>query len=106
MAAAHRSVINNTFIYSSDDLNVLLGGLWVAEGITNANPFSMMEIFCIFSETFDLQYHCDPLVERDNSQLQPGDYFVVTNGRRQAVLVNLKGAGEFFFDTGSDCEED
>ena len=80
MAAVNRSILHNTFIYSSDDLNVLLGGLWVAEGITNANLYSMMEVFCTFSDTFDLQYHCGPLVERDNSQLQPGDYFVVTNG--------------------------
>ncbi|PUU82145.1 hypothetical protein B9Z19DRAFT_1075639 [Tuber borchii] len=80
MAAVNRSIAHNTFIYSSDDLNVLLGGLWVAEGITNANLYSMMEIICIFSDTFDLQHHRGPLVERDNSQLQPGDYFVVTNG--------------------------
>jgi len=81
MVAVNRSTIHNTFIYSSDDLNVLLGGLWVTEGITNANLYFMIEIFCTFSDNFDLQYHCGPLVERDNSQLQPGDYFVVTNGR-------------------------
>ena len=81
MAAVNRSILHNAFIYSSDDLNVLLGGLWVIQGITNANLYSMMEIFCTFSDTFDLHYHRGPLVERDDSQLQPGDYFVVTNGR-------------------------
>ena len=81
MAAVNRSILHNTFIYSSDDLNVLLGGLWVSEGITNANLYSMIEIFCIFSDIFNLQYHHGPVVERDNSQLQPGDCFVVTNGR-------------------------
>ena len=76
-----RSTIRNAHIYASDDLDTLLGGLWIAEGITNANLYSMLEIFCFFSETFDLQHHGGSLVARDDFQLQPGNYIIVTNGR-------------------------
>lgn len=81
MALSFRSTIRNAHIYASDSLDTLLGGLWIAEGITNANLYSMLEIFCLFSETFDLQLHGGSLVARDDSQLQPGNYIVVTNGR-------------------------
>ena len=81
MAPFARSTIRNAHIYASDSLDTLLGGLWIAEGITNANLYSMLEIFCLFSETFDLQLHGGSLVARDDSQLQPGNYIVVTNGR-------------------------
>ena len=81
MALFARSKSRNAHVYASDSLDTLLGGLWIAEGITNANLYSMVEIFCIFSDTFDLQLHGGSLVARDDSQLQPGNYFVVSNGR-------------------------
>jgi len=81
MALFARSKSRNAHIYASDNLDTLLGGLWTAEDITNANLYSMVEIFCIFNDTFDLQLHAGPLVARDNSQLQPGNYFVDFNRR-------------------------
>ena len=76
-----RSAFRDAFIYASGSLCTLLGGLWIAEGITNANLYSMVEIFCNFSDIFDLQLHGGPLIKKDDSQLQPGNYFVVTNGK-------------------------
>ena len=88
---AHRappsgSVWRDVFIYTSDDSGNLIGGLWVAEGITNANLYSMVEIFCIFSDTFGLHYPNGKLVERDQNSLQPGGYFLATNGRSPLCL--------------------
>jgi len=81
-----RSGHRDAYIYASDAFEMLLGGLWIAKGITNANLYSMMEIFCSFSSTFSLQLHGGPLIKRDNSQLQPGSYFVVTDGKSPPYL--------------------
>ena len=81
MNVVSRTLSRDARIYASDSLYTLLGGLWIAEGTTNANLYSMLEIICIFSDTFDLQLHGGPLIKRDSSQLQPGNYFVVTNGK-------------------------
>jgi len=62
MALFSRSTSRNAHIYASDCFDTLLGGLLIAEGITNVNLDSMVEIFCIFSDTFDLQLHGRPLV--------------------------------------------
>ncbi|PUU78816.1 hypothetical protein B9Z19DRAFT_906321, partial [Tuber borchii] len=70
----------NANIYDSDRKDNLIGGLWIAEGITNANLYSMLEIFCTFSDTFYLRHFSGQLVERDQNPLQPGDYLIATNG--------------------------
>ncbi|KAG0127173.1 hypothetical protein HOY82DRAFT_82038 [Tuber indicum] len=80
MPSADRSAWRNAFIYASNNRGTILGGLWVAEGITNANLYSMLEIFCFFSDTFNLQNESEQLVERDMQPLQPGNYYIVTNG--------------------------
>jgi len=76
-----RSAWRDTYIYASDSRDTMLGGLWASEGITNANLYSMLEIFCFFTDTFHLYDDRKQLVGRDGQQLQPGNYFVVTNGR-------------------------
>ena len=83
MALPGRGVWRNANIYTCNNHDNLIGGLWIAEGITNVNLYSMIEIFCTFSDTFDLRYDTanGPLVERDQNQLQVGNYFVVTNGK-------------------------
>ena len=86
MGIYSRAEGRDAHIYASETLETLLGGLWIAKGITNANLYSMMEIFCTFSDTFDLQYQGGPLIKRDGSQLQPGSYFVVTNGKSPPYL--------------------
>jgi len=81
MPPADRLAFRDTYIYASDRLDTMLGGLWASEGITNANLYSMLEIFCFFTDTFHLHDDRKQLVGRDGQQLQPGNYFVVTNGR-------------------------
>ncbi|PUU75871.1 hypothetical protein B9Z19DRAFT_1089387 [Tuber borchii] len=76
----NRSAWRNTHIYASDDRDTALGGLWVAEGITNTYLYSMVEIFCIFTDTFGLQDDSGRLVGRDEQPLRPGNYYIITNG--------------------------
>jgi len=76
-----RSSIRDTFFYASDDRDTQLGGLYTSPGITNDNFHSMVEIVCQFSDTFELRDDNGQLVERDDEQLLPGNYYIVTNGR-------------------------
>ncbi|KAG0637274.1 hypothetical protein HOY80DRAFT_1084848 [Tuber brumale] len=80
MPRLDRSTWHNIHIYASENRQTVLGGLWTAGGITNANLYSMVEIICLFSDTFDLRNESEQLVERDEQQLQPGNYYIVTNG--------------------------
>ena len=80
MPPADRSAWRNTHIYASRNRDTVIGGLWAAEDITNANLYSMLEIICSFSEPFDLHNESEQLVERDLQPLQPGSYYIVTKG--------------------------
>jgi len=80
-APTDRLVWRDTHIYASDSRDTVLGGLWASESITNANLYSMLEIICSFTNTFHLYDDHKQLVGKDGQQLQPGNYFVVTNGR-------------------------
>jgi len=51
-----------------------------AEGTTNSNLYSMLEVFCCFTDTFELHDDRGLWVARDEQQLQPGNYYIVTNG--------------------------
>ena len=75
-----RSAWRNTYVYASDNHATVLGGLYAAEGTTNSNLYSMLEVFCYFTDAFGLQDDRGLLVERDEQQLQPGNYYIVTNG--------------------------
>lgn len=81
MPPVDRSAWRNTYIYASGNRDTVLGGLYAAEGITKANLYSMLEIFCCFTDTFELQDDREQLVERDRQPLQPGNYYIVTNGK-------------------------
>ncbi|KAG0133746.1 hypothetical protein HOY82DRAFT_584336 [Tuber indicum] len=78
--AVDRSTIRDTFFYASDDHDTQLGGLYASPGITNDNFYSMVEIVCSFSDSFELRDDNGQLLERDDEQLQPGDYYIATNG--------------------------
>ena len=81
MQPANRAGGRDTFIYDSNHRDILLGGLWVAEGITNANLYYMVDIICIVADTFYLRDNNEQIVERDEEPLQPGNYFIVSNGK-------------------------
>ncbi|PUU73050.1 hypothetical protein B9Z19DRAFT_1035641 [Tuber borchii] len=75
-----RSLWRDTNIYASRNRDRLLGGLWAAEGITNANLYSMLEIICSFTDTFTLHDDSEHFVERNGQKLKPGNYYIATNG--------------------------
>jgi len=82
MAPTNRSAFRNAFIYDfKNSGGAVLGGLWVAKGITNADLYLMVEIFCSIKDMYCLHDESEKVVQRDAQQLQPGKYFVVTNGR-------------------------
>jgi len=79
--AEDRSGIRDTFFYASADPDTQLGGLYCSPGITNDNFHSMLEIVCQFSDTFELRDDNGRFVARNDEQLRPGNYYIVTNGR-------------------------
>ncbi|KAG0642746.1 hypothetical protein HOY80DRAFT_1102879 [Tuber brumale] len=70
----------DTFIYDSIDRDTVLGGLRVCDGMTNINLYFMVEIVCIFTDTFQLGTESADLVPRDERPLEPGNYYLVSNG--------------------------
>jgi len=58
-----------TTIYASENRDKVLGGLRATEGITNANLYSMIEVFCFFTDTFTLHNNSGQLVARDEQKL-------------------------------------
>ncbi|KAG0643605.1 HNH endonuclease-domain-containing protein [Tuber brumale] len=86
MSSADRSAWRNTFLYDSNNRDTVLGGLWATPGITNANLYSMLEIFCLFSNTFELYDEDGQSVGKDEAQLLAGNYYIVTEGT--IILTN------------------
>ena len=79
MPAANRSGGRNVQIYDAKDPATVLGGLILANGVTTANFYSMVEILIIFDNFYFLQDEGGTMVEGDNHPLQPGNYYIVTH---------------------------
>lgn len=57
---------------------MVLGGLILSNGITNANFYSMVKIIVTFtSDDFFLRDEDHTKIERDDHLLQPGKYYTV-----------------------------
>ncbi|KAG0638143.1 hypothetical protein HOY80DRAFT_1048638 [Tuber brumale] len=61
---ADRSAWRDTYIYASDNCTPILGGLLASEGITNTNLYSVLEIFCFFTDTYALSFFCASIIGR------------------------------------------
>ena len=81
MPPINRSAGRNVHIYGSNDPDTVLGGLVLTPGITNANLYSMTEVFIIFTTTFFLRDEDKTKIERDNQPLRSGKYYIVSDGR-------------------------
>jgi hypothetical protein len=114
MPPANRSRRRNVHIYDFTDSNsldsslepkVLLGGLILTDGITNANLYSMLDVFIFCEESlfrdlekpfflgdegpffledeepFSLLNEEGTRVEKDDHPLQPGNYYIVSISR-------------------------
>ena len=85
----NRSVGPDVHIYNAKDPNTVLGGLILTKGVTNANLHAMIDIFCIFEMSYNLQGEGGPVIQRDDHPLRPGKYFIVTDGMQLSYTITL-----------------
>ena len=85
----NRSGGRNVHIYDSENPAIVLGGLILNDGVTNANLYSMLDIFIVYEEPFSaeneepflLQNEKGIRVENNNHPLQPGKYYIISISR-------------------------
>ncbi|KAF8449902.1 HNH endonuclease-domain-containing protein [Kalaharituber pfeilii] len=83
--AGNRSAGRDVHIYDVNDPTTVLGGLILTNGITNANLYSMVEVFLLFDGAYILQHEDGTELQRNGQALRRGSYYIVTNGR---IVVN------------------
>ena len=81
MPLANRTAGRNVHIYDVKDPDTVLGGLLLTNGVTNANLYSMLEIFCIFDSTHFLREEHGTIILRDVHPLYPSKYYILTDGK-------------------------
>jgi hypothetical protein len=81
MSVANRSLGRDVHIYDANNPATVLGGLVLTNGVTNANFYSMVEVFLLFDSNYVLRHEDVTEVRRDEEALQPGNYYIHTNGR-------------------------
>jgi len=86
----YRSAGRDVHFYNPNDLTEPLGGLVLTNGITNANLYAMVEVFLDIDNNFILRHQdvTDGLrdIPRDEQAIQPGNYYVITEGRRLSCI--------------------
>ena len=79
MSVLDRSAGRDVHIYDAKDPDTAVGGLVLTNGITHANFYSMVEIICIFDGIYYfLRDEYGTMIQRDDSLLHPGKYYIVT----------------------------
>ncbi len=77
MPPRNRSRARDIYIFNTSDRDTPIGGLILTAGVTNANLYTMIEIFVIFDGEYILRNESDITIEKeDNSLLLPGNYFI------------------------------
>ncbi|KAI9772464.1 MAG: hypothetical protein M1840_000667 [Geoglossum simile] len=95
----NRAEGRNVHIYDANDPTTVLGGLVLVRGVTNANFFSMdnYKVICFAEDGPGIAgRHLGQ--EFLNNPSRPIDQLLRWHFR-QAVLVNMRGAGEPIFET-------
>jgi len=77
-----RSAVRNVRLYGTNDPTTELGGLFLTNGITNANFYSMVEIIIAFKSEFFLCDEGGTIIKKDDHPLQPGKYYIGATGER------------------------
>lgn len=78
MPVSNRSARRNVHIFDARDQSSSIGGLRVSNGVTYANFHAMIEIFVLFDGDYTLQNESGITVEKNESPLQPGNYYIVS----------------------------
>ena len=76
MPPRNRSKGRDVHIFDASDRDTSIGGLILTAGVTNANLYTMIEIFVIFNGEYILRNESDTTIEKDDSLLLPGNYFI------------------------------
>jgi hypothetical protein len=76
MPPHNRSAGRNVHIFDTRDRNTSIGGLILTASVTNANLYAMIEIFVIFNGEYILHNESDITIEKDDSILLPGNYYI------------------------------
>jgi hypothetical protein len=76
MPPRNRSAGRNVHIFDTSDRNTSIGGLVLTAGITNANLYTMIEIFVIFNGEYILRNESNIIIKRDDSLLLSGNYYI------------------------------
>ena len=79
--ASNRSVGRDIYIYDAHNPNIVLGGLILTNGVTNANFYSMVEVFLRFDSDYLLLYEAGTVIKRDEQVLRRENYYIVTNSK-------------------------
>jgi hypothetical protein len=80
MAPRNRSSGRDVHLYSIENRNTIIGGLRLTSGITNANFHEMVEIVIFFNGPYILRSEDDSAIQRDDSPLEAGNYYVDSPG--------------------------
>jgi hypothetical protein len=78
---SNRSAGRDVYIFDGRDRSTSIGGLILTTGITNANLYSMVEIFVIFNGEYVLRNENSITIEKDESPLLPGSYYIDSPGK-------------------------
>ena len=92
---ANRSAGRNVHIYDARNPAAVLGGLILMNGVTNANFYSMIEIFLWFDKNYFLRHADHTEVQKDEHAFQPGNYYIVTNGMHFSIVQLVLISGRF-----------
>ncbi|KAH8652734.1 HNH endonuclease-domain-containing protein [Tricladium varicosporioides] len=76
MSGCDRSQHRNVLIFNTSDRNTTIGGLVLTAGVTNANLYAMVEIIVIAISDFTLRNESDITIKKNDSPLQPGNYYI------------------------------
>jgi hypothetical protein len=76
MPPRNRSLKRDVHIFDTSNRSTSIGGLVLTAGVTNANLYTMIEIFVIFNGEYILRNESDITIEKDDSPLLPGNYYI------------------------------
>ena len=76
MPPHNRSAARDVHTFDINDRDTSIGGLVLTAGVTNANLYAMIEIFVIFNGEYILRNERDTTIEKDDSALLPGNYYI------------------------------
>jgi hypothetical protein len=76
MPPTNRSAGRDVHIFDTRDRSTSIGGLVLTKGVTNANLYTMIEIFVLFNSEYVLRNESDVEIAKDASLLLPGNYYI------------------------------